>query len=267
MLHARDEDEPHVYKGNLALTASQQPSPLFGFGQAILEKHDLQLFGYVNSLIAKHANYTQVTPNILYGITNALTLTAGVPVAAKFKNHDCHSADIGDVFIQGEYAFYNKALPNRAMQCTLLAAISFNSGSIKKNPPTGFGSPTFTIGATAGYMSIDWYASAGVGGILTTPHHNAQFPHSAWYQLEIAKNLYYISQKLIITIMAEFFGSYAPTSRIRGPHYKNFDDNNFYIGPSLWVATKHLIFNPGIAWALYRSSKNILVSLDIGWKF
>ncbi|MFI5140706.1 MAG: hypothetical protein ACHQIM_23005, partial [Sphingobacteriales bacterium] len=92
------------------------------------------------------------------------------------------------------------------------------------------------------------------------------------YQWGIGKNLYYTPEKLVITLIAEFLGSFTNSSRIRGTHYKNFDDNNFFIGPSLWIATERFTFNPGIAFSLY-SDKNdpgigkFLISLEVGWTF
>lgn len=272
-LQAREEQRSHIYAGNLALPTSQQPSPLFCFGQEVVDKHNLQLFAYINSLLNKQADFTQVIPNILYGITDELTLTAGTPTAAKFKYQNIRSSGIGDLFIQTEYAFYNKDRSTYAQQATCVAQMTFPSGSLKKNPPTGFGSPTFLIGATAGHMGINWYLFTCFGGIITTPHHNNQFPNTILYQWGIGRNIYYISEKLIITLLAEFFGSYTSTTRIRGPHYKNFDANNFYIGPSLWISTRHFIFNPGIAFSLYKQQANdptrgrVLVSADIGWTF
>ena len=271
-LCGREEDDPHIYKGNIALPTSQEPAPLFCFGLTVIDKDNLQVFAYVNSLLGKKTDFTQVVPTIYYGITDELTLTIGQPIAAKFKYQNRQSSGIGDFFIQGEYAFYNKDRPSYANQATLVAAVTFPSGSLKKTPPTGFGSPTFFLGATACHMNIDWYIFAGLGGLLTTPHNSDQLPNSIFYQWGIGRNLYYISKKLIVTLTAEFFGSYTKGNRIRGTHYKNFDDNNFFIGPSLWVTTERFTFNPGIAFSLY-SNKNdpgigkFLISFETGWTF
>jgi hypothetical protein len=273
MLCAREEEiEDYIVKGNFALPTSQEPAPLFCFGQAIIDKGDLQAFAYVSSLLGKKTDFTQVIPLIFYGITDELTLTIGQPIAAKFKFNNSQSSGIGDFVIQGEYAFYNKDRPTYADQATIIANMTFPCGSLNKNPPTGFGSPTFLLGATAGHMSIDWYIFACFGGIITTPHNSDKFSNTLLYQWGFGKNLHYVPHKRIVTALLEFFGSYTNSSQIRGPHYKNFDDNNFFIGPSLWVSTKRFTFNPGIAFSLYSNKKDpgigkILISAEVGWTF
>lgn len=271
-LCAREEDIAHIYKGNLALPTSQEPAPLFCFGQSVVDQSDLQIFSYINSLLGKKSDFTQVIPNMMYGITDKLTLTLGQPIAAKFKFQNFQSSGVGDFFIQGEYALYNKDRPTYANQATLVAQVTFPSGSLKKNPPTGYGSPTFFLGATACHMNTDWYIFAGVAGLLTTPHASKQLPNTIFYQWGFGKNLYYIPKKMVITLTAEFFGAYTNGSRIRGANFKNFDDNNFFVGPSLWFATERFIFNPGIAFSLYSNKKDpsisrIVVSLQTGFKF
>lgn len=142
-LCAREEDGAHVLQGNLALPTSQEPAPLFCFGQSVIDKHDIQAFVYINSLLGKKTDFTQIIPNILYGVTDELTITAGAPIAAKFRYHNYQSSGIGDLFIQAEYAFYNKDRQDYANQATVVASMTFPTGSFKKQPPTGFGSPTF----------------------------------------------------------------------------------------------------------------------------
>ncbi len=186
-LNAREEETAHILQGNLALPTSQEPAPLFCFGQSVIDKNNLQVFAYIDTLLGKKTDFTQVIPNIIYGVTDSLTLTIGQPVAAKFKFNNYHSSGIGDFFIQGEYAFYNSDHPAYATQATLVAQITFPSGSFNKTPPTGFGSPTFLLGATASYMSISWYLFSCFGGVITTPHQSSQLPNTLLYQWEMVK--------------------------------------------------------------------------------
>src|SRR5277367_1032047 len=71
--------------GNLALPGSQQPGPLLGFGQNIIEKYDFQGFVFPDLLMGHHKNFTEIAPSLLYGIRDDLSIFIELPFAAHFK--------------------------------------------------------------------------------------------------------------------------------------------------------------------------------------
>src|SRR3990167_5837852 len=65
-----EEEKVEQFKiGNLALSSSQQPGPLIGFGQNMLDKGEFQLFSYVDYLKGHNKQFTEVVPTLLYGFT------------------------------------------------------------------------------------------------------------------------------------------------------------------------------------------------------
>src|ERR1700733_11682693 len=85
-IHPKEEDDVgHIVEGNLALPSSQQPSPIFCFGQNIIGKGKLQALAFTDSLLGKRRNFTEVTPSALYGISDALSVIVSIPIAAQFK--------------------------------------------------------------------------------------------------------------------------------------------------------------------------------------
>ena len=57
-------------KGILALPTSQQPGPLFCFGQNSADQGDLQAFG----IVAKNKQSVDVVPTVLYGVSDSFSL-------------------------------------------------------------------------------------------------------------------------------------------------------------------------------------------------
>ena len=130
--HAREHEIVHLEEGNLALLTSQQPGPLFCFGQNILDQGDVQAFVLSNSLKGKHKRFTHVVPNLLCGVTDTASLFAVIPVATQLRLDKHCSSGIEDIFIQGEYAFYNQDKLTHANQATLVANITLPTGSSTK---------------------------------------------------------------------------------------------------------------------------------------
>src|SRR5436190_23168227 len=92
--------------GNFALPSPQQPGTLFGFGQNIINQYNVQSFLFIDSIIGRHQNFSEVIPFLLYGIRNDLSILFGLPIATHFKIKKCSSSGPQDFVIQVEYAPY-----------------------------------------------------------------------------------------------------------------------------------------------------------------
>ena len=95
--------------GNFSLPTSQQPGPLVCFGENIIDKGQIQLFLFGDAFIGKNSYLTDAIPSILYGIRDDLSLFFNVPFSPRNKDKGYHSSGIEDIFVQLEYAFYNKS--------------------------------------------------------------------------------------------------------------------------------------------------------------
>lgn len=272
MIHARDLDETsHVLQGNLALPTSQQPGPLFGFGQNILDKGDIQAFLYTNFQQGGNNSFTRCIPSILYGISDTCSLNVGTPIALRFRINNDHSSGFEDIFAQLEYAFFNQDGASYANQATIVANITFPTGSSGKISPTGSGTPGFFLGLTANHMTPDWYLYTSSGVILTTSDSTHEASSDFLFQWGICRNIYYVPSERIISCMIELFGAYGSGETIRFVG-KSFGGKSLYLGPSLWFSTPRFIMQVGFAVPLVQSSQNTFINnyifaLDIGWKF
>src|SRR5207249_4460656 len=125
--------------GNFALPSAQQPGPLFSFGQNIVDKYDIQGAWNPEFIKGKHQYIFANNLTFLYGITKASSLFLTIPVPALNKQNKLHSSGLGDITVQGEYAFFNQGTETDSAMASLVANIGLPIGSSKKNPPTGFG--------------------------------------------------------------------------------------------------------------------------------
>jgi hypothetical protein len=275
LLQAKVEEIKQLPIGNYALPTSQQPGPLFGFGQTIVDKGDVQVYLFIDYFKGKLITIESYEPSILCGISDSLALLIGVPEFAKVKNGANQSAGAGDFFAQFEYAFYKRDTLYDGTQTTIVGNMTFPSGSVTKNPPTGFGSVSFFLGGTAEYMDFNWYYFGALGATITTPaHHEIQFANIYFYQLGISRNISYGSNKWIFNVMLEIDGIYTDHMiGANGVTTANSGGHTLYIGPSLWWSTQQLLIQGGVAYPVVqhlfgRQNKiDFQFSLNMAWKF
>lgn len=275
-IYAREENEvQHVVEGNLALPTSQQPSPLFAFGQNMVGKGTMQLLGTVDYACGKNKNLVEVIPAILYGVSDTLSLFFNAPTAAYFELNGARSSGIEDIFLQAEYAFYNSDHGRYANQATVVGALFFPTGSFKKNPATGVGAPSFFLGTTISHEAVDWYTFLSAGVFLPTKHQQGQVNERFFYQGGVGRNLGYVSQKWLLTLMLEFTATYSKKARIAGQVVPGDEGGNrCWLGPSIWFATQKFILQAGIIAPFTQPSRctnpnkdGYFTALTLRWKF
>lgn len=271
--YAQEKKVEHLWLGNLSLPTSQMPAPLFSFGQLIVDKGDVTAYSMVNYLKGCDRKFVEVIPSVLYGACENCAVYLNVPIAAKFKENNFCSSGIEDIFVQFEYAYHNKETLRYLNQASIFTSISLPTGSWKKNPSTGLGSPSFFLGTTASHLGIDWYFFASSGVLLPTKYHNNKPGTQFLYQWGIGKNLAYSAHCWILSVILEFDGTYSKRNKINGAIDLNSGGNTLFIGPSLFFSTKRFVAQGGIALPLsqhlcgQQTKDTYFISAYIGWKF
>ncbi len=258
--------------GNFSLPPSQQPGPLVSFGENILDKGLAQLYLFADAFIGNNNYSADIIPSILYGITDQLSFFFNVPFAPRDKDGKHHSSGIEDIFAQFEYAFYTKSNSYSSDQATVVANIFFPTGSSTKNPPTGFGSTSFFIGATFNRMLIDWFFFTSPGAILTTQKHETQFGNQLLYQFGVGR---YIPSPTgwIFASMVEFTGQYSWKDKIKGRTDPDSGGNVIYITPSIWISSKKIILQFGAGYPVvqnlfgHQTKKFLSLDFNFGYTF
>ncbi|MCL4360807.1 hypothetical protein M1446_00450 [Candidatus Dependentiae bacterium] len=162
--------------------------PLYSFGQNITSKNDL--YGFVSTL-SRNGNRLSLNKTFvgfLYGISDRFSVIPAVQINS-FKINKNKSSGLGDIGVQFEYAFYQKNTPEKRDQATIVANITLPTGSAKKNPPLGFGSPSFFLGLTWRHISHQWYVFTSYGATLTTQKRQTKFGNEYLYEFGIGKKI------------------------------------------------------------------------------
>lgn len=264
------EEPPKI--GNFALPTSQQPAALFGFGGNIIDKSEIQIFLFVDAFTGKNKATKDILPSILFGVTNDFSIFFTFPFTPLILDGTQKSNGLEDFFVQFEYAFYNKSTNTHVNQATILASIAVPTGSSKKTPPTGFGSPTLFLGATYNHTMVDWFVFTAPGAVLTTTEHGTKFGDQFLYQFGLGKNV--PSPKgWIYAWMMEIDGQYNRRNRIDGMIDDNSGGNVIWVTPSLWISSKEMLLQFGVSLPINQNligdqrKFNYAYNLNVAWSF
>lgn len=268
---AKKKEEPPKI-GNFALPTSQQPAALFGFGGNIIDKGEVQLYFFADDFVGKKKLTIDLIPSVLFGITDDWTIFFNFPFTPRLRDCNHRSSGLEDFFIQLEYAFYNKSTAIYVDQATVVANITFPTGSTKKNPPTGFGSPSVFLGATYYRTFVDWFLFTSHGGVLTTSNHGTKIGDQFLYQFGLGRNIP-SPEGWIYAWMVEIDGEYNKKNRMHGRLDPNSGGNFIYVTPSLWVSSKQLLIQFGVSFPINqnlfgRQNKfDYALNFNIAWSF
>jgi hypothetical protein len=267
---SKKEEPPK--KGNFALPASQQPGPLVGFGENIIDKHETQVFLVGDEFAGVNRYSLEAIPSILYGITSNLSIYFVAPYAASFKMAHQKSRGIEDPYVQLEYAFYSHSTKSYTNQATVVFNTTIPTGSIHKEPPTGIGASSFLVGTTFNHTGINWFAFGAPGAIITTAKNGTKFGDTYLYQFGFGRNI--ANRKgWMFAWMAEMDGFYSEHNRIEGVFDPNSGGNIVYITPSIWASNKNFVFQFGVGVPVVQhlfgdqTRSTYLLVGNIGWSF
>lgn len=259
--------------GNFSLPPSQQPGPLIGFGQNIVNKGDLQAYFFGGALLGHKKQLVEAAPSILYAPRDDLSLFVEFPAAIQFKENNYNSSGMEDILIQLEYQLYVQETEKKINEITLVSNITIPTGCPFKIPPTGFGAPSIFLGFTASHTAIDWYYFTSGAAILPARHNGTQFGKLFLYQFGLSKNISYKPGKWIFNWMIELDGLYRKRDTFAGTIDFNTGGNMIVFGPSLWFSTEKLIVQGGFQWVIYQhnfgiqSKDRYLVAVNVAWTF
>ncbi len=239
--------------GNFALPAAQQVFPLIAFGQNIIGKNLLQPTFYFEETLAKQNTYSAtIYPQLLWGVTDNFSLLILQPISIENRQGSAYSSGLNDTTFQFEGALYDDGDATHALQLTLVGNVTAPSGSGTKNPPTGFGAPSFFIGPTFSYLDIKWYAFLSSGITLPLKRHQSQTGNQFFYQAGFGRNMP-SPPKTIFDWLVEITGTYTWPDILNGINNSNSGGNIIYVTPSLFFATTKWNFQIGVGYPVVQT--------------
>lgn len=264
------EEPPKI--GNFALPTSQQPAALFGFGGNIIDKSEIQLFFFADHFVGRKRTITDLILGILFGVTDEFSVFLTTPFTPLLRDGCNRSRGLEDFFVQLEYGFYNQKTCSYADQATLVGNITVPTGSGRKNPPTGFGSPSIFIGTTYYRTYVDWFLFTSDGAILTTSDHRTKFGDQFLYQCGFGRNIP-SPEGWIYAWLIEIDGQYNQKNRIHGHIDSNSGGNFIFVTPSVWVSSKEMVLQFGVSFPINQNlfgkqnKIDYALNFNFGWSF
>ncbi len=237
-------DEKPIKKGNLLLRGSQQPTPLIAFGERVIDSGEVQALFYGDYFKTTKGYYIDTVPGLVYGINDSLSVFINFPFIPTYKDLCDRSSGPGDIFVQFEYAFYNKTTRCSSRQATVVTNISFPTGSSHSKPATGIGSPSFFLGTTYNYTGTYWLSFASGGVIFPTFRDNNKHSDIYLYQWGIGHNIP-APKGCILAWILEFDGLYSYRNIVNCCVDPNSGGNILYVTPSLWFSNNKFFLQIG----------------------
>lgn len=242
----------HLKQGNLALRTSQQPAPLFGFGQFLVDKGNIQLFGISSWQQQQHKNVGAITPRVIYGFTERLTAFADIVGNVR---------GFGDFEMQAEYLAYKNDTRTYVDKFTFVGALTWPTDTKFHCPTIGFGAPSAFAGVTVHRRAIDWYYWLSPGVQYVSPQSNEKRAWNILYQAGLGRNVYYKTDHAIVTLILEFLGLYRNAAST---------NNTLFLAPTFWFSTYHFTLKAGVSCPVLKQGKGAggySALLLVGWTF
>lgn len=290
----RPSDVVQIKKGNLALPPSQQPTPLFAFGQNAVDQGDVVTYAYFDQNKGQGFNFIEMVPGILWGIANNISLFITSSVSLYHEENGQHQdARVQNISPQLEYSFYVNIQKTFIDRATLVVNATFpiksktentgssqqttalgsNSSQNQRNPGANAVLPTFLLGATISRTLIDWYPWTSAGVILTLRQTDGTKPGNQYLlQGGLGRNIP-TNPSWILLGQIEFNAMFSEHDKIMGITDPDSGGTLVYLGPSFWASNKRWIFQAGILFPIYQhlngnqNKNHYLAAANIGMKF
>ena len=230
--------------GNLALPNSQQPSPMIGLGENILDAGQAQITLFFDDFLGRKKFFIDVVPGYLYGITDDLSIYINLPFAPKYGDGPYYASGFEDLFAQFEYAYYTKETKTYLDQATVIATFFVPTGSNRKSPNTGFG-PSFFVGTTFSRTAIDWFGFTSYGAVITGKRYGVKVGNNYFYEGGFGRNICYVTDQWIFSWMLEINGLCTEKNIYQNVRDPNTGSNVIYLNPSLWYSTQDFAIQVG----------------------
>jgi hypothetical protein len=269
--YSQDVGPPNA--GNFILPGSQAPGPLISFGQIMVDKDETQLYLSADQYKGNDKSMIDVIPSVAYGLRDNFSIYFVAPIAARYQQGQQRSSGLEDTLVQLEYAFYAQSTYAYTDQATVVGNFSIPTGSSTATPNTGIGALSYFIGTTFNRTYLHWFLFTSYGAIFPTANHSDHNGNQYLYQAGVGRNLFDIGTDWIFAAMVEADGAFTERNKISGVADQNSGGNIIYVTPSIWISSKHLIFQLGAGMAPVQNlfgtqpRTNYLISGYLAWSF
>ena len=249
--------------GNFSLPPSQRPGAFFSYGSNIINPGQVQGRVTPNTLKARGQRYIGSSLYLLYGTSATTSLLFSLPITPSATVASHHFAGIGDMGLQGEYAFYKRASTYDTEQAAMLAGFSVPSGARGLSYQTS----SYFLGATYNHMLVDWIWFAAPGVLLFGGNQNNRLKPCYFYEAGVGRNISSQSGQHIFTWFLEVNGQSGQSNasvieKARSGQELIPSGTLLYFSPSLWFSSQKWIIRAGLSLPIEQHWSNPRIRTD-----
>ncbi len=224
-----------------------EPGPiLFSFGHNLIPGRTFANRGIFFFRSGEKRNDYVYNNQLLIGITDRFVINIFTPFFLKRKLDFLSTRGLGDITVEGEWAFLEKRYSEkRLVQATLVSFVGFPTSDDTKKPRLFPSSYQFFVGMTGKYMSKPWMVFIGSGVLINKERNNFQFGNQFLYEGGAALKLI-DGMQTDLMFFFELNGIYLQKNRRDGYIDPNSGANRLFFGPAIRARHKGKVFQAGI---------------------
>jgi len=248
------------------------PNPLFSIGHNIQKRHHglVRSFLFIERRNQGHSSV--ITHNgAYYGFTDRFTANIRIPIVKEQKSPPLQSCGIGNIHLQGEYAFYNHFDGNSLSQATVVGTIRFPTSNARTKEIDTINAWSFLVGITTSNWSDIWHLYSDFGLDITTTHHHYKLGNQFTYNLGMGRIIKSKGLKeggfLLLELLADINGLYKRPDVINGKPNLLLGSMVTYLGPTFRFSMPSFVFLGGLQYPIaqvYRNPKAIRTHYKLG---
>lgn len=237
------------------------PNPLFSIGHNIQKKGHgfIRCFAYRIKKSEERSSF--VTHNgLYYGITDTLTVNIRIPGLKYPKSPPLKSAGVGNVHLQGEWAFYNHFDKNCLSQATVVGTVRIPNSNVQVVTIDTAPSPNFLLGATTSNWSDTWHTYGDVAVNLMTTYKGSKLGNQFYYDLGVGRIVY--SKKLdrgglmYVELLIDINGTYSRPNTVNRQPDLLTGSIVTYLGPTFRFSLPNFVVLGGIQYPIGQVYRN-----------
>ncbi len=255
------------------------PNPLFSIGHNVQKKHHgmLRSTSFYEERDQSQSLFVSYN-GIFYGITDNFTMYARLPCVRERKTSNLKSTGIGNLQIQGEWAFYNERVDDSFNQVTVLAAIRLPTSTVEFPGLDTFKATNFLFGLTTSNWSEKWHLYSDCGYLVFTTHQHFKLGNAFVYNLGLGRIIGSRPLKddgiLYFELIADMNGLYEQPSILDKKDVFKTGGHVLFVGPTFRFSVPSFVLLGGLQYPISQRIKNPLftktnykMGISLSWLF
>ena len=238
-----------IFTSNLALAHE----PIFSLGPETIYKGGVGIEAEVEYGKGGSDREAVIHYEIIYGVTENLSLTVELPHILEKKEGTQVSDGLGELALRGKYQLFRRDTLGAQDKAALIYGLKFPTGGEDKKPALGSGSLDHLFGLTVGHESTTLYGFATGRYLLKTESGGKEKgdrvlvdvtfgfrprlrPYKSWDFVVLLENSYIFAQK----------------NKVDGAKQENSGGKEIFTGPTFLWSIRNLMIKGGIQFPIWQ---------------